>query len=132
MAAQRPALIAAFAPLIAGLVLAGCAAAPERGPAPGAEPAVREAAPVTATQAGSTLLEIGRAQRDNGNLAEAAMTIERALRIEPNNPSLWIELGEIKAADGDRAQAETMARKALTLAGGDARIEDRAYRLIGR
>lgn len=133
MAAQRPALIRASAALVAGLALAGCAAAPERGRAPGdAEPPLAEGLPDTATQAGSTLLEIGRTQRDNGNLAEAAMTIERALRIEPNNASLWIELGEIKAADGDRAQAATMARKALTLAGGDAAIEDRAHRLIDR
>lgn len=121
------------------LGLAGCATSPPRGDAGGGADSAPGSAvpgaperPATATQAGSTLLEMGRAQRDGGNYTQAAMTIERALRIEPNNALLWIELGEIKAADGDREQAETMARKALTLADGDPRIEDRATRLIQR
>ena len=66
-----------------------------------------------ATQA---LLEQSRSARAAGNYAQANATIERALRIAPNDPSLWVELGEIELATGNNAQAATLARKALTLA----------------
>ena len=78
------------------------------------------------------LLEQGRDARASGSYAEAAASIERALRIDPNNPLLWIELAEVKAAEGDDEQAEMMARKALTLAGPDRSIVARAERLVSR
>jgi len=84
------------------------------------------------TEASTALLVQSRAQRASGSYAEASATVERALRIKPNDPLLWIELGEIKLAEGDLEQAATMARKALTLTGGDRSIESRAYRLINR
>jgi tetratricopeptide (TPR) repeat protein len=82
--------------------------------------------------ASNSLLEQSRRERDAGRYGEATAVVERALRIEPNNPWLWIELGEIKREEGDLAQAEAMARKALTLAGGDRNIEARAFALIDR
>jgi Flp pilus assembly protein TadD len=82
--------------------------------------------------ASAVLLEQSRDERAAGSYAEAAVSIERALRIDPNNPALWIELAEIKDAEGDLDQAEMMARKALTLAGSDRSIEARAERLLSR
>jgi Flp pilus assembly protein TadD len=82
--------------------------------------------------ASAALLEQSRDERVAGNYADAAVSIERALRIDPNNPALWIELAEIKAAAGDFEQAEMMARKALTLAGSDRSIMARADQLVGR
>ena len=82
--------------------------------------------------ASAVLLEQSRDERAAGSYAEAAASIERALRIDPNNPALWIELAEIKAAEGNYDQAEMMARKALTLAGSDRSIMARADRLVGR
>ena len=76
------------------------------------------------------VLERSRSERTAGDFTAAAVSVERALRIEPNNPSLWIELAEIKAAEGDRDQAEMIARKALTLAGSDRSIRERADRLL--
>nr|MBO2513705.1 hypothetical protein [Gammaproteobacteria bacterium] len=78
------------------------------------------------------LLEQSRDQRAAGSYAAAAASIERALRIDPNNAELWLELGEIKLDDGDPQQAEQMARKALTLAGGDRFVASRAERLLTR
>jgi cytochrome c-type biogenesis protein CcmH/NrfG len=52
------------------------------------------------------------------------------LRLDPNNALLWIELGEIDLQTGNTAQAATMARKALTLAGRDGRLAARAERLL--
>jgi hypothetical protein len=82
--------------------------------------------------ASTVLLEQSRDERAAGSYAEAAASIERALRIDPNNPALWIELAEIKGAEGDLDQAEMMARKALTLAGSDRSIMARAERLLER
>jgi Flp pilus assembly protein TadD len=76
------------------------------------------------------LLQQSRAQRAAGNNTQAAASIERALRIDPNNAALWLELGEIHLAAGNRTQAASMARKALTLTSGDAGLESRAERLL--
>jgi tetratricopeptide (TPR) repeat protein len=82
------------------------------------------------SSAATSLLAQGRAERAAGRYAAAAAAIERALSIEPNDASLWVELAEIKLDEGDSAQANAMARKALTLAAGDRDIERRAARLI--
>jgi len=118
---------------------AGCTTAPFGYPSPQPGPSTRapsgsarppEAEPAPRSTASTALLEQGREARAAGRYAEATASLERALRIDPNNPLLWIELAEVKAADGDRAQAREMARKALTLAGGDPAIESRARRLL--
>jgi Flp pilus assembly protein TadD len=62
--------------------------------------------------------------------AVAAATIERALHIEQGNPLLWIELGRVRMAEGNAAQADGLYRKALTLAAGDGETEARAWGLI--
>lgn len=80
--------------------------------------------------ASSALLAQSRADRAAGRLDDGEYSIERALRIDPNNPLLWIELAEIKLAQDDRNQAVEMARKALTLAGSDRSIRERADRLL--
>jgi tetratricopeptide (TPR) repeat protein len=69
-------------------------------------------------------------QETGGNYAPAAATIERALRIEPENPLLWIELGQIRLSEGNAAQADGMGHKALALATGDVQAQASAWRLI--
>lgn len=60
----------------------------------------------------------------------AAATIERALRIEPENPLLWIELGQVRLSENNATQANGMGRKALALATGDAQAQSAAWHLI--
>ena len=60
----------------------------------------------------------------------AAATLERALRIEPDNPLLWTELGRIRMGENNPAQAEAMGRKALALATGDPAAQSSAWHLI--
>jgi tetratricopeptide (TPR) repeat protein len=60
----------------------------------------------------------------------AAATVERALRIEPGNPLLWIELGQVRLSENNAVQANGMGRKALALATGDARAQSSAWHLI--
>jgi Flp pilus assembly protein TadD len=76
------------------------------------------------------LLQQSRAQRAAGSLPAARATLERALRLDPNNPEVWIELGELELQTGNFTQATTMARKALTLTGRDSRLAARAERLL--
>jgi predicted Zn-dependent protease len=66
----------------------------------------------------------------SGNYEPAAATIERALRIEPENPLLWIELGQIRMSEGNAAQGNGMGHKALALATGDPHAQASAWRLI--
>lgn len=47
-----------------------------------------------------------------GKLAAATSTIERALRIEPENPDLWMKLSELHKRQGNDEQAASMADKA--------------------
>ena len=69
-------------------------------------------------------------QATGGDYAPAAATIERALRIEPENPLLWIELGQIRLSEGNAAQADGMGHKALALATGDPQAQASAWRVI--
>jgi hypothetical protein len=79
--------------------------------------------------ASSALLEQGRSERAAGSYAQATASIERALRLDPNNAELWVERGELALHTGNAAQAATMARKALTLT-GDRTLAARAERLL--
>jgi uncharacterized protein HemY len=69
-------------------------------------------------------------QMAGGDFGLSAATIERAMRIEPGNPLLWIELGRVRYTAGDYAQADAMGRKALALATGDPQAQASAWRLI--
>ena len=101
--------------------------APAGGVEPPAPPA-RTAPPAGA--AARTLLTQSRAHQATGDYAQAAASIERALRIEPRQPLLWLELGTIRLKEGDFAQAESLGRKALSLSAGDATLTAKSEQLI--
>jgi len=117
------------APPATGAVIRPVPDIEEAPPAPAEPlPPPRAAAPVsTASQA---LLTQSRGHQAAGRYEQAAASIERALRIEPRQPVLWLELGNIRLKEGDFAQAESMGRKALSLATGDAALTARAEQLI--
>jgi len=98
-------------------------APPER-PAPGA-PRQFHLGP-----AASALVTQARTQAGGGEYGQAAATLERALRIEPGNPLLWIELGRVQLGENNAAQADAMGHKALALATGDAGAQAAAWHLI--
>jgi hypothetical protein len=78
----------------------------------------------------AALLAQSRAARAAGRYPQATSAAERGLQIDPNNAALWLELGEIQLATGNRSQAAVMARKALSLARGDRAIAADADRLL--
>ena len=94
-------------------------------PQPPAPPRENRLSPAT-----SSLVSQARALISRGDLDGASSTLDRALRIEPNNPLVWIELGRLRLAESDAHQAEGCGRKALALASGDRGTQAQAGRLL--
>lgn len=96
-------------------------------PEPLPAPMVRE--PVL-SPASRALVGQAQTQLASKNFAVAASSIERALRIEPDNALLWIELGKVRQAEGNYVQAENMGRKAVAMAANAPRAQAAAWQLI--
>jgi tetratricopeptide (TPR) repeat protein len=77
-----------------------------------------------------SLVAQARTLSAHGDFDGASSTLERALRIEPNNPLLWIELGRLRLTENDAHQAVGCGRKALALASGDPATQRQAGRLL--
>jgi predicted Zn-dependent protease len=65
-----------------------------------------------------------------GRLPNAAASLERALRIEPRNPRLWQELARVRLQQREYAQAENVALRSNSYAGGDNALRADNWRLI--
>jgi tetratricopeptide (TPR) repeat protein len=81
--------------------------------------------------ASRALVSQAQTQRRNGDLPGATVSLERALRIEPNNPLLWIEMGRLRMDQRNYPQAENMGRKALAMSVGDDKTQAAAWQLVG-
>ena len=152
MAQEFRALKRIAAVLIAAVLLSGCPALSPRpeaanqpvpaqtpGSGPGSGPISPNPTPPPHTPpprqnrlspATRSLVTQARALMSHGDLDAASSTLDRALRIEPNNPLLWIERGRLRLAEGDAHQAEGCGRKALALASGDHGAQAQAGRLM--
>jgi len=112
------------------LLVAACAA-PQPAPVGEAPPAPPEPAPaVKESVAIAGLMDSARSDAAAGRLAEAASTLERALRIEPRNPRLWQELARVRLQQGDFPQAESLAQRSNSWAGSDSVLRAENARLI--
>jgi len=76
------------------------------------------------------LLDNAGAQSQRGRLESAAASLERALRIEPDNADVWYRLAVIRLLQGQDGQAEQLAMKSNALAGADASLRGRNWSLI--
>lgn len=81
--------------------------------------------------ASAALVKQARAQSVKGEYPAALATLERAQRIEPANPLVWLELGQVQLSAKNPQQAESMARKAIALATGNTAVQASGWRLIG-
>jgi hypothetical protein len=111
-------------------------------PQPGAEPGIEapvpatvprqrpKVPPATMSPASKALVAQAEAQRKKGDLPGATQSLERALRIEPNNPLLWIEMGRLRMDQRNFTQAENLGRKALAMSVGDDPTQSQAWQLI--
>ena len=101
--------------------------APEPAPKEAPEPPSRAFKLGPAAQA---LVNQARTQIARGELPGASGTLDRALRIEPQNPLLWIEVARLRLTESDPKQAENCARKALLLGSADATVRITAGHLL--
>ena len=119
--------------LLLAVLLASCAA-PEREPEPQPEPAPEAPPPVVSSQkeniAVAGLMDSARSASASGDLAGAAASLERALRIEPRNPRLWQELARVRLKQGQFAQAESVAARSNSWAADDRGLRAENWRLI--
>jgi len=100
-------------------------------PPPAALPRERpRTAPAALSPASKALVGQAQSQRKKGDLPGATVSLDRALRIEPNNPLLWIEMGRLRMDQHNFPQAESMGRKALSMSVGDNRTQSAAWQLI--
>ena len=104
---------------------------PGQTPAPAPAPTQQPPKQFRLGNASAALVKQAKAQTTKGDFGAATATVERALRIEPDNPLLWIELGQVHLAEGNAPQAESMGRKAVALATGDPSAQSASWRLIG-
>lgn len=101
---------------------------PELPPEPAPVPAPVIPEPVLGA-ASRALVTQSRTHLQAKNYPLAASSLERALRIEPGNPLLWIELGKVRQAEGNHVQAENMGRRAVSLSKAPG-VSTAAWRLI--
>lgn len=64
------------------------------------------------------LLTTAQQQQGGGDYNGASSSLERAQRIAPREPQVLFRLAQVRLAQGDAAQAEQLARRALTYANG--------------
>ena len=76
------------------------------------------------------LLDEAKSQADKGHSDKAAATIERALRIEPNNAVLWHQLALIRMQQQQWQQAIVLARKSNTLAADNEPLKSENWGII--
>tara|TARA_R110002110_G_scaffold323310_1_gene535615 strand:+ start:480 stop:1070 length:591 start_codon:yes stop_codon:yes gene_type:complete len=65
------------------------------------------------------LMEQADSLEFRGDLQGALAQLERAQRIEPRDPLIYLQLARLRLHMNDRARAEQLTRKGLSLAGGD-------------
>lgn len=87
-------------------------------------------APVSDTGAVVALVDNAHAALAEGRHEDAATALERALRIEPRNATLWHELARVRLSQGQFEQAGSLATKSNALAGGNKPLRARNWRLL--
>ena len=78
------------------------------------------------------LLTTASQLQNGGDLNGAASSLERAQRIAPREPQVLYRLAEVRLAQGDAAQAEQLARRGLSYAGGRSALQASLWELIAQ
>ena len=119
-------------PAVAMLPPAPVAVPPAPIPASPAPPADLPPAEITreGNQAVAALLENADKYVKSNQLDKAGAALERALRVEPRNASIWYDLAQIRLHQGQYQQAESLASKSNNLASGNRILQSRNWKLI--
>ncbi len=108
---------------------------PVPGPVPGAidsPPATSHAIKPPLDPALRELVAQAERASARGDRGAARATLERALKITPENAQLWFRLAELNFVDGEYEQAIVMAQRARELARGERELIYQADQLIER
>ena len=108
-------------PLLAAMTLYGCALTPEH----------HRGQVVSANSAVLALADTARTDSGGGRLDAAAAGLERALRIESHNPTLWHELAKVRLEQGQAAQAASLAAKSNSWSASNPTLRAANWRIIG-
>jgi len=76
------------------------------------------------------LLQQSERAAEGGNLDEAIGYVERAIRLNPRDPVLWLRLAELQLSAGRDTPAIQMAQKAIALAGSRTDVERDAWLVV--
>lgn len=106
---------------------------PPAPPAPevaSAAPPSSALAPAGMPPAVDSLSRRAEQQRQTGDYAGAAATLERALRIEPQGAYLWNRLARVRLEQGLGSQAGNFAARSNALAGDQAQLKQNNWDII--
>ncbi|HEN8710506.1 MULTISPECIES: tetratricopeptide repeat protein [Pseudomonas] len=78
------------------------------------------------------LLTTAQSQQGSGDFNGAASSLERAQRIAPREPQVLFRLAQVRLSQGDAAQAEQLARRALTYANGRPDLQAELWNTIAQ
>lgn len=76
------------------------------------------------------LLESARSDTGSGDLRMAQSRLERALRIAPRDPEVYIQLADVQRRQGQFLQAEQVALKGISIASGQSSALRRLWTLV--
>lgn len=92
--------------------------APKQTPASGSATTQKSAVSMPSNTAVASLLAEARQAADRGDLSGAESQVERALRISPRDPQVFLQLAEIKRRQMDLLQAEQVALRGVAVSSG--------------
>nr|WP_119138226.1 tetratricopeptide repeat protein [Pseudomonas reidholzensis] len=78
------------------------------------------------------LLTTAQQQQGSGDFNGASSSLERAQRIAPREPQVLFRLAQVRLSQGDAAQAEQLARRALTYANGRPDLQAELWNTIAQ
>lgn len=84
----------------------------------------------TLPPAGDALAQQAEQQRQAGDYVGAAATLERALRIQPQEAYLWNRLARVRMEQGLHSQAGNLAARSNALAGDQAQLKQDNWSMI--
>jgi len=123
--------------IVVALILGACAGTPQRADEEAAEArhgtiveedgTVRHSVP---NRTVALLWDRAEQARQEGRLEDAIASLERALRLTPDDPILWSRVAELRLRQGRFAVAENLAAKSNALAGEQRLLRYRNWLLI--
>ena len=90
----------------------------------------REATTSAAKSPVTDLMASAEQAARNGDRGRARATLERAVKIAPDDAQVWYQLAELNLAEGDYEQAIVVAQRSITLAGSEQTLIARNQSLI--